>query len=69
MAWNFSIPAFRDTQIGGHHDELGRGVSEWKQGQRAGVGWHGGHDGTELAVPARRLSQFAKILQIAGISY
>jgi D-arabinose 1-dehydrogenase-like Zn-dependent alcohol dehydrogenase len=27
-------------------DELGAGVSGWKQGQRVGVGWHGGHDGT-----------------------
>ena len=29
-------------------DELGAGVSEWKKGQRVGVGWHGGQDGTCL---------------------
>jgi D-arabinose 1-dehydrogenase-like Zn-dependent alcohol dehydrogenase len=27
-------------------DELGPEVGEWKKGQRVGVGWHGGHDGT-----------------------
>jgi hypothetical protein len=25
---------------------LGTGVTEWRKGQRVGVGWHGGHDGT-----------------------
>ena len=27
-------------------DEVGAGISQWKKGQRAGVGWHGGHDNT-----------------------
>jgi D-arabinose 1-dehydrogenase-like Zn-dependent alcohol dehydrogenase len=30
-------------------DELGAGVTGWKKGQRVGVGWHGGQDGTCLA--------------------
>ena len=30
-------------------DELGAGVKEWRVGQRVGVGWHGGQDGTCLA--------------------
>jgi D-arabinose 1-dehydrogenase-like Zn-dependent alcohol dehydrogenase len=44
-------PGIRYPRIPGHEvagiiDELGAGVSEWKKGQRVGVGWHGGHDGT-----------------------
>ena len=27
-------------------DAVGAGVTEWRKGQRVGVGWHGGHDGT-----------------------
>src|ERR1700676_4291921 len=27
-------------------DEVGAGVTEWKKGERVGVGWHGGHDFT-----------------------
>jgi D-arabinose 1-dehydrogenase-like Zn-dependent alcohol dehydrogenase len=33
-------------EVAGIVDEVGAGVSEWKAGQRVGVGWHGGHDGT-----------------------
>jgi D-arabinose 1-dehydrogenase-like Zn-dependent alcohol dehydrogenase len=49
-------------------DELGSGVSEWKKGQRVGVGWHGGHDGT---CPECRKGDFihCRNQKIAGISY
>ena len=40
---------FSTTLVRSAEDELGEGVSEWKKGQRAGVGWHGGHDGTCLS--------------------
>jgi D-arabinose 1-dehydrogenase-like Zn-dependent alcohol dehydrogenase len=33
-------------EVAGIIDELGPGVTTWKKGQRIGVGWHGGHDGT-----------------------
>jgi D-arabinose 1-dehydrogenase-like Zn-dependent alcohol dehydrogenase len=33
-------------EVAGVVDALGAGVTEWRQGQRVGVGWHGGHDGT-----------------------
>ncbi len=44
-------PGIQYPRVPGHEvtgiiDELGAGVSEWKKGQRVGVGWHGGHDGT-----------------------
>ncbi len=61
-------PRVPGHEIAGIIDELGAGVSEWKQGQRAGVGWHGGHDGTCLQC---RRGDFRNCqnLQIAGISY
>jgi D-arabinose 1-dehydrogenase-like Zn-dependent alcohol dehydrogenase len=33
-------------EVAGIIDEVGPGVSQWKEGQRVGVGWHGGHDNT-----------------------
>ena len=48
----FSIPAIPGHEVAGIIDELGTGVSAWKKGQRVGVGWHGGHDGTCLRVGA-----------------
>jgi len=49
-------------------DAVGAGVSEWKKGQRAGVGWHGGHDGT---CHACRRGDFrnCRNLKVPGISY
>jgi D-arabinose 1-dehydrogenase-like Zn-dependent alcohol dehydrogenase len=41
-------PRIPGHEIAGIIDELGPGVSGWKQGQRVGVGWHGGQDGTCL---------------------
>ena len=47
---------------------VGAGVSEWKKGQRVGVGWHGGHDGTCREC---RRGDFGNCrnLQVPGISY
>ncbi len=47
-------PGIQYPRVPGHEvvgiiDELGEGVSAWKKGQRVGVGWHGGHDGTCLS--------------------
>ena len=39
-------PRVPGHEVAGIIDELGAGVTEWKKGQRVGVGWHGGHDGT-----------------------
>jgi len=66
-------PGIEYPRVPGHEvvgiiDELGAGVSEWKKGQRIGVGWHGGHDGTCLAC---RRGDFrnCRNLKIPGISY
>ena len=37
-------PRVPGHEIAGRIDAVGDGVTEWKKGQRVGVGWHGGHD-------------------------
>jgi D-arabinose 1-dehydrogenase-like Zn-dependent alcohol dehydrogenase len=61
-------PRVPGHEVAGIIDELGDGVSEWQKGQRVGVGWHGGHDGTCLQC---RRGDFRNCqnLKIPGISY
>ena len=49
-------------------DGVGDRVSEWTVGQRVGVGWHGGHDGTCISC---RRGDFGNCqnMKIPGISY
>jgi D-arabinose 1-dehydrogenase-like Zn-dependent alcohol dehydrogenase len=44
-----TYPRVPGHEVAGVIDELGAGVKEWRKGQRVGVGWHGGQDGTCLA--------------------
>src|SRR6266849_10511236 len=49
-AWpGIQYPRVPGHEVVGLIDELGARVTEWKRGQRVGVGWHGGQDGTCLA--------------------
>ena len=41
-----SYPRIPGHEVAGVVDAPGVGVTEWRKGQRVGVGWHGGHDGT-----------------------
>jgi D-arabinose 1-dehydrogenase-like Zn-dependent alcohol dehydrogenase len=61
-------PRVPGHEIAGVIDELGDGVSDWKKGQRIGVGWHGGHDNTCRSC---RRGDFRNCdnLKIPGISY
>ena len=68
-----SWPGIQYPRVPGHEvagiiDEVGVGVSEWKKGQRVGVGWHGGQDNTCLQC---RRGDFrnCKNLKVTGISY
>jgi D-arabinose 1-dehydrogenase-like Zn-dependent alcohol dehydrogenase len=36
-------PRVPGHEVAGRIDAVGSNVKEWKQGQRVGVGWHGGH--------------------------
>ena len=61
-------PRIPGHEVVGIVDELGAGVSEWKIGQRVGIGWHGGQDGTCLYC---RRGDFrnCRNIEIPGISY
>jgi D-arabinose 1-dehydrogenase-like Zn-dependent alcohol dehydrogenase len=68
-----ALPGIQYPRVPGHEvagiiDELGEGVSAWKKGQRVGVGWHGGQDGTCISC---RRGDFrnCRNLKIPGISY
>src|SRR6266566_4916411 len=37
-------PRVPGHEVAGRVDAVGDGVTNWKSGQRVGVGWHGGHD-------------------------
>ncbi len=39
-------PRVPGHEVAGVIDEVGADVTTWKKGQRVGVGWYGGHDGT-----------------------
>jgi D-arabinose 1-dehydrogenase-like Zn-dependent alcohol dehydrogenase len=61
-------PRVPGHEVAGVIDEVGAGVTTWKTGQRVGVGWHGGHDGTCLQC---RRGDFGNCrnFKIAGVSY
>src|SRR5215469_14385705 len=61
-------PRIPGHEVAGVIDEVGAGVSAWKKGQRVGVGWHGGHDGT---CDSCRRGDFRNCRneKVAGISY
>jgi D-arabinose 1-dehydrogenase-like Zn-dependent alcohol dehydrogenase len=67
------LPGIQYPRVPGHEvtgiiDELGAGVTSWRQGQRVGVGWHGGQDNT---CPSCRRGDFrnCRNLKIPGVSY
>ena len=66
-------PGIEYPRVPGHEvvgivDDVGVGVTGWNKGQRVGVGWHGGQDGTCLSC---RRGDFrnCRNLKIPGISY
>jgi D-arabinose 1-dehydrogenase-like Zn-dependent alcohol dehydrogenase len=68
-AWpGIQYPRVPGHEVAGIIDEVGAGVSAWKKGQRAGVGWHGGQDNTCREC---RQGDFrnCRNLKICGISY
>jgi D-arabinose 1-dehydrogenase-like Zn-dependent alcohol dehydrogenase len=68
-AWpGIQYPRVPGHEVAGIIDEVGDGVSAWTKGQRVGVGWHGGQDGTCLSC---RRGDFrnCRNVKIPGISY
>jgi alcohol dehydrogenase/propanol-preferring alcohol dehydrogenase len=63
-----AYPRVPGHEIAGHIDAVGADVTNWKPGQRVGVGWHGGHDFT---CEACRRGDFINCQneKLTGISY
>ena len=61
-------PRVPGHEVAGVIDEAGPGATQWKKGERVGIGWHGGQDGTCLAC---RRGDFVNCahLKVTGISY
>jgi D-arabinose 1-dehydrogenase-like Zn-dependent alcohol dehydrogenase len=63
-----SYPRVPGHEIAGVIDAVGPGVKNWKKGERVGVGWHGGQDGTCAAC---RRGDFVNCVnaKVCGITY
>lgn len=63
-----SYPRVPGHEVAGVIDAVGPNVSAWEKGERVGVGWHGGQDGTCLACRRGDFINCANA-EICGISY
>jgi D-arabinose 1-dehydrogenase-like Zn-dependent alcohol dehydrogenase len=63
-----AYPRVPGHEVSGIVDETGAGVTVWKKGQRVGVGWNAGHDGT---CDSCRRGDFALCVngKVSGVSY
>jgi D-arabinose 1-dehydrogenase-like Zn-dependent alcohol dehydrogenase len=63
-----SYPRVPGHEIAGVIEQVGTGVKGWKKGDRVGVGWYGGQDGTCLACRRGDFANCASAI-VCGISY
>lgn len=63
-----AYPRVPGHEVAGVVDETGAGVTVWKKGQRVGVGWNAGHDGT---CDSCRRGDFALCIngKVSGVTY
>jgi D-arabinose 1-dehydrogenase-like Zn-dependent alcohol dehydrogenase len=68
-AWpGISYPRVPGHEVAGTVDAVGRGVANFREGQRVGVGWHGGYCG--VCDNCRRGDFFACVTgQVTGITF
>jgi len=62
------MPRIPGHEIAGRVDAVGQNVNMWKKGDRAGVGWHGGHC-FECNACRKGLFINCEKAQVTGISY
>jgi len=67
LPW-ITYPRVPGHEVAGVIDEVGAGVTTWKKGERVGIGWHGGQDGTCLACRRGDFINCANV-QICGVTY
>ena len=63
-----SFPRVPGHEVAGTIDAVGPGVKVWSKGDRVGVGWHGGQDGTCVACRRGDFVNCANGL-VCGVSY
>jgi D-arabinose 1-dehydrogenase-like Zn-dependent alcohol dehydrogenase len=63
-----SYPRVPGHEVAGVIDKLGSAVKGWKEGERVGVGWHGGQDGTCIQCRRGDFINCTNAL-ICGVSY
>src|SRR5262252_673154 len=63
-----TFPRVPGHEVAGVIDALGAGVTTWRKGERVGVGWHGGQDGTCLMCRRGDFANCPNAL-VSGISY
>ena len=62
------LPRSPGHEVAGVVDALGEGVEQFRVGDRVGVGWHGGHDGTcDVCLTGRFIH--CRNARITGISF
>lgn len=61
-------PIVLGHEVAGIIDSIGQGVTNWKKGQKVGVGWHGGHCGQCASCTEGDFTTCANI-KIPGITY
>jgi D-arabinose 1-dehydrogenase-like Zn-dependent alcohol dehydrogenase len=64
-----TYPRVPGHEIAGVIDALGPGVTEWKVGQRVGIGWHGGHCGHCRSCRRGDFIMCRVLPQVPGITY
>jgi D-arabinose 1-dehydrogenase-like Zn-dependent alcohol dehydrogenase len=65
---DLELPRVPGHEVAGVVDALGDGVDQFKVGDRVGIGWHGGHDGTcDVCLTGRFIH--CQNQQITGISF
>src|SRR5215472_19236183 len=63
-----SYPRVPGHEVAGVIDDVGAGIREWRKGERVGVGWHGGQDGTCLSCRRGDFVTCANV-KVCGVSY
>ncbi len=65
---SLELPRVPGHEVAGVVDALGEGVDQFRLGERVGLGWHGGHDGTcDVCLTGRFIH--CRNSRITGISF
>jgi D-arabinose 1-dehydrogenase-like Zn-dependent alcohol dehydrogenase len=69
LSAGIQYPRVPGHEVAGIIDEVAEGVAGWTEGQRVGVGWHGGHCGYCESCRRGDFVTCQVALQVPGIAY